>query len=369
VTLGYPLLPTYAWLGYPAVIAMALLIAVVVRWPATGEGGRLGRGGAVRAILLGAACAAHQLGWFIAPFLLVGMYAVRRGELPVRSALRVVATFAVIAGVTLLALNAPFVLRDGRAWLTGILTPMLQHAVPHGQGLIGISYYLTGGSGALDFYSYATVLFAVAALVASILFVRTLGPALTVIPWIAFYLSIRSQDGYYLLMTPLWLAAVATVSGTAFAAAWEPRLPALRGSARRLAIGGLLFAPALLCVGIAAATAAPFRMQIVSADAHGSGVRGLWRLQVVVENVSRDPLVPFFAVSTNQSMSAYWQRQSGPATLEPHQTATYTLVAANRKGYNPGTRDFFKLRAVTDHPQTLSSVTIPVPPEPARGPG
>ncbi|MFL5681230.1 MAG: hypothetical protein ACJ77B_11590 [Chloroflexota bacterium] len=369
ITLGYPLLPTYAWLGYPAVITVALLIPVVVRWPATGAGGNLRRFGVARAILLGAACAAHQLGWFIAPFLLVGLFAVRRGELSARSALLVVARFAAIAALTFLALNAVFAVHDGTAWLGGIFTPMLQHAVPHGQGLIGISYYLTGASGALDFYSYATLLFALAALVASILFMRSLGPALTVIPWLTFYLSVRSQDGYYLLMTPLWLAAVATVPRTAFAEAWQPRPGVLQGQRTRLATGGLVFAPALLCLGIAVSTAAPFRMQIVSADAHGAGVRGLWRLTVVVENVSGRPLVPHFAVSTNQSMSAYWRQQAGPKTLAPQQRATYTLVAANPKGYNPGSRDFFKLRAVTDHPQTLSSVTIPVPPPPGGDAG
>ena len=58
------------------------------------------------------------------------------------------------------------------------------------------------------------------------LFVRRLGPAATVLPWCAFYLAIRSQDGYYLLMTPLWLAAAATTPFSSFATAWQP------GSAR-----------------------------------------------------------------------------------------------------------------------------------------
>ena len=94
VCLGFGFLPQYARHGYPAVIALALLIPVVVRWPATGARGRLGRPGTVRALCLGAACAAQQLPWFLLPFLLAGLYAVRRGELGARPALGVVARYA-----------------------------------------------------------------------------------------------------------------------------------------------------------------------------------------------------------------------------------------------------------------------------------
>ena len=75
VMLGFPFLPHYARLGYPAVIAMVLLIPVVIRWPAIGAGGRLSRGDVLRAVCLGAACATQQLAWFVAPFLLVGLFA------------------------------------------------------------------------------------------------------------------------------------------------------------------------------------------------------------------------------------------------------------------------------------------------------
>src|SRR3954466_12475475 len=81
VCLGFGILPGYARSGYPAIVTLALLIPVAVYWPTTGAGGRLGRSGVLRAVCLGAACAAQQLAWFFAPFLLIGLYAVRRGEL------------------------------------------------------------------------------------------------------------------------------------------------------------------------------------------------------------------------------------------------------------------------------------------------
>ncbi len=59
--LGLGLLPTYGRQGYPAVLALALLVPVVVRWPRIGSGGRLGRAGLAQAACLGAACAAQQL--------------------------------------------------------------------------------------------------------------------------------------------------------------------------------------------------------------------------------------------------------------------------------------------------------------------
>src|SRR4029078_10754500 len=102
-----------------------------------------------------------------------------------------------------------------------------QPAVPAGQGLIDISFYLTDGSAALDLYSDAALLLGAGLLVASALWMRRLGPPITVLPWFVFYLSVRSQDGYFLLMTPLWLAAAATVPPSAVAGAPHPPLALL----------------------------------------------------------------------------------------------------------------------------------------------
>src|SRR5207249_5390271 len=93
-------------------------------------------------------------------------------------------------------------------------------------------------------------------------FVRRLGPALAVLPWIAFYLATRSQDGYFLMMTPLWLAAAATVPATAFATAWQPRLPHVTGDRTKSVLAAALLAPALVCVAIAAASPPPLRMSL-----------------------------------------------------------------------------------------------------------
>lgn len=354
--LGFGILSSYARLGYPAIIALALLVPVVVNWPATGAGGRLGRAGLLRAACLGAACAAQQLPWFLTPFLLLGIYAVRRGELPARQALGVVGRYAGLAGLTFLLINAYFVAQSPRAWLAGVLGPLHQHAVPHGQGLIGISYYFTEGSGRLDFYTYAAALLFAGLLAMFVLFLRRLGPAATVLPWCAFYLATRSQDGYYLLMTPLWLAAAATAPPAAFARAWQLRLPGPRKRTWRAVVAGVLLLPAAASVSVAALSSPPLRMSVTDVTSGGERGRGVWRLTVQVTNTTGKSMTPHFAVSSGPGMSAYWRVDTGPSSLAPHRSASYVITAPNQRGYHPAR---LRLRVVTGGPMTISSTDVP----------
>ncbi|MDF3150281.1 hypothetical protein PBV88_56375, partial [Streptomyces sp. T21Q-yed] len=140
-----------------------------------------------------------------------------------RAAALVVARIAGAAGVVWLLLNAYFVVSEPGTWIRGIALPLTQGAVIHGQGVVGISLYFTDGSDRLDWYAHASMLLAAGLLALFVLFVRRLGPAATVLPWCAFFLATRSQDGYYLMMTPLWLAAAITTPASEFATAWQPR--------------------------------------------------------------------------------------------------------------------------------------------------
>jgi hypothetical protein len=359
VCLGFGMLPSYGRLGYPAIVALALLVPVVVRWTRTGEGGRLGAAGLARAACLGAACAAQQLPWFLAPFLLAGIYAVRRGESGGRAAALVVLRFsAAVAGVWLLV-NAYFVVSEPGRWLTGIALPLTQGAVLHGQGVVGISLYLTNGSDRIDWYSHASLLLLAGLLVLLVLFVRRLGPAATVLPWCAFYLATRSQDGYYLLMTPLWLAAAVTAPASAFAGAWQPRPRPLSGPGRRparIATTALLLAPALACAAVAATGAPPLRMR-VAAVRHPTAA-AVSRLALQVTNVGDTALAPHFTLTTGQGMDPYWRVVRGPRTLPAHGTARYELRAPGGRFLLPRPGVRIRLRAFTASPQTLSSTDV-----------
>ncbi|MET7700070.1 hypothetical protein [Streptomyces sp. NPDC005485] len=355
VCLGFGLLPTYARLGYPAVVALALLIPVVAGWPRLGGGGR---GDWVRAACLGAACAAQQLPWFLAPFLLAGVYALRRGELGPRGAAAAVGRIVGVAAATWLLVNAYFLVSEPSAWFSGIALPLTQGAVIHGQGLVGLSLYFTDGSDRLVWYSHASLLLAAALLALFVPFVRRLGPAATVLPWCAFFAATRSQDGYYLLMTPLWLAAAVTAPPTSFTTAWQPRPAFLDGPGRRrarLATVVLLLCPSLVAVTVAATGAPPLRMHVLGTHrSHGA----LTELTLRITNADDSALRPHFTLTTGQGMNRFWTLVTGPATLEGHATARYRLRPPDGRFPLPRPGVRIRVRAFTASPMTLSSADL-----------
>lgn len=364
VCLGFDLLPQYAREGYPAMLAFALLVPVVVRWPETGAGGRLGRAGVVRAVCLGAACASQQLAWFLTPFLLVALYAVRRGELGRREALALTARYTGTALVSWGILNAYFAAQDPVGWLHGIMLPLTQNAILHGQGVVDISYYFTDGSSRLSFYSYASVLLLLGLLAATCLFVRRLGLAVTVLPWASFYFATRSQDGYFLMLTPLWLATLATVPASALAHAWQPRLPErLRGRRAKAAVVAGLLVPSVLCVAVAVASPPPLSMTITTQPARAH--HGLTSVTVRVTNKGSATLTPHFASRSGQGSSGWWAIRSGARTLPPHASTTYRLTPpGGYRGFPP--HQHLYLTVFTADPMTITSGLIPSKGAPPR---
>ncbi|MFJ2604220.1 hypothetical protein ACIO13_04415 [Streptomyces sp. NPDC087425] len=358
--LGFGFLPTYGRLGYPAITALALLIPAVVGWPRIGRGGRLGTSGLARAACLGAACAAQQLPWFLAPFLLAGVYAVRRGELGGRAAAQVVLRITGVAVTVWLLINTYFIVSEPGPWLKGVALPLTQGAVLHGQGLVGVSLYFTDGSDRLDWYGHASLLLAAGLLALLVLFPRRLGPAVTVLPWCAFFLATRSQDGYYLMMTPLWLAAAVTAPPSEFAGAWQPRprpLAGRHGRAVRIAAAALVLGPALVSAGIAVTGSAPLRVTIVGV--RHVGVRSVSRVTVRVVNTEAGALAPHYMVTTGQGMNKFWTVVRGPAVVPAHGTATVTIRPADgwfRLPTKPTTR--VRLRIFTPSPQTLTNTYV-----------
>ncbi|MFJ6116934.1 hypothetical protein [Streptomyces sp. NPDC092129] len=358
VCLGFGMIPVYARLGYPAVVALAFLVPVVVRWT------RMGAGGVAdwaRAACLGAACAAQQLPWFLTPFLLAGVYALRRGELGARGAAVAVGRIVATAAGTWLLINAYFIVSEPRTWIRGVALPLTQDAVIHGQGLVDVSLYFTNGSDRLSWYSHASMLLAAGLLAVFVLFVRRLGPAATVLPWCAFFLATRSQDGYYLLMTPLWLAAAVTVPQSAFTTAWQPRLLDGRRTARTVVAAGLL-APSLVAVLLAATGRPPLHLQAAAASRTPRAVR---TLTVHVDNTGDAALRPHFMVTTGQGMSRYWKVLDGPSSVAGHSTGTYRIQAPGGGFSVPGKVTRIRLRAFTASPMTLSSQDIRLERRPA----
>lgn len=368
--LGYDLLMPSARQGYPTLVMLPFLVVVVAGWTRTGRGGRLGRGGMLRAACLGLAAATQQLAWFLAPFLIIGIFLARRREMTPRAAAKLTLRYAGVSGGVFLLVNLPFIAQGPSAWLNGVFTPLVQHAVPHGQGLVDISYYFRDGSGDLSLYSTAALLLLVTLLIALACFPRRLGPAAVILPWLSFYLSTRSQDGYYVLLVPIWVISALTTDAADFSgagvAAWLRRWgrdgtgPVWErvGGMRRWAVLVPL-AATVGCLGFAVFTPPPLRMSVTHVRA-GSLPDTVTGMTVTVVNRSGSSVRPHFALTTTgPGLTNFWKVDSGPTTLRPHQSADYKLTTG-RGPYHRGPHGHVTLSAVTDQPMAISTTDVPM---------
>ncbi|HEY2794947.1 MAG TPA: hypothetical protein VGJ28_21490 [Micromonosporaceae bacterium] len=351
--LGLFLMP-FARQGYPEIIALPFVILAVNRWSHIGAGGRLGALGISSAIGLGLGCATQQIVWFMAPFLLVGVLLLRVGDLGTRRGWMIMARYAGIAGLSFAVINAPFVIWHFSAWRSAMVTPLVARTVPHGQGLIGLTYNILGGSGRLQAYSYATAALAIALLACFALFIRTLGPAMVVLPWPIFFLSIRSSDKYFYLMAPVWLIALATVRQRDFAKAWQVRFPRFARAA--LALG--LLVPAAGLATVAVVSPQPLKMTVLYVQPSKSSYTK--EIFISVTNTSGRSIEPHFALSTTVALSRFWLTSGGPKTLKPGETAEYALLPPVATARRSLLGVPIMLRAVSAYPETMSSVALPM---------
>jgi hypothetical protein len=156
------------------------------------------------ALALGLAIATKQLAWLFVPFYLIASTTSFGWREAVRRA-------AIAAGV-FVAANLPFVLWDARAWLLGVLTPVIEPMFPRGAGLVFLS--TDGGLPLLPIavYTLLEALAYVACLVVAWRARRTspeLGVVLAVVP---LFFGWRSLFSYFFLAPLFALAAVAPIA-------------------------------------------------------------------------------------------------------------------------------------------------------------
>ncbi len=351
---GFPTLSGFAVAGVNAIIAMTLLLVAANRWTATGRDGRLARGGRLRAVALGLALGTNQLAWFIAPFLIAGIYLVRSGDLGRPSALRVTGRYVGLALATFLAVNLPFIVWGPTAWIHGVAAPLTQHAIPYGQGLVDLTLFLRIGGGALNAYNYAAVTLYGALLVLYVAHFRKLGRTGLVLPMLALFVSGRSLAEYWMTM----IAVMAIGALTADEPAIKGALPLLRlrGGSPLVRRGATvaLFVPVVVCLAMALGTPAPLSMRILSAHSSPQ-LRSVAELRLLVENRSGRPLRPHFATNVT-GQSIFWNVRGGPPILAAHHSAIYRLVAPDPSSMPPnGTK--FMVEAYTAAPSTISSTS------------
>ncbi|MBW4040754.1 MAG: hypothetical protein HIU86_01315 [Acidobacteria bacterium] len=342
--------------GSPILIAIALLVPVVLRFDRTGAGGRLGRVGVLKGLALGAACAAQQLAWFVVPFVAVALYGLRAREIGHRAAARVVVRYLAAAAGAWLLIDLPFIVTQPTAWLQGILIPLDQHAIVHGQSVVDIPYILTSGSGALDLFSTATVALLAGLVAAILLFPGRLGPAVTILPVTVFFVATRGDFAYWMEFSPLWLATLATVPLRSFQHAWRPRPIDGLSTGTKAAVAVILVLPAVVLALVGALAPAPLRLGMAAAIAVPGKATQIAEVTLTAVNTSDHAVTPHFAYLAEGGTSNWWQVLKGPATLQPGARASYTVEP---KGERQTLVRQSAIIAVSDRPMTISSVRLP----------
>jgi uncharacterized membrane protein len=373
VVLGLPFLFDYSIGGDIVTMSIPFMLILAFHWTDIGRGGRLGRGGVLRAICLGVAASISQFAWFVAPFVILGIWCFRRAELGRRRATSVLLGFISVTVVTFLLLNAPFVVWSPRAWLTGVLSPLDQHAIPFGQGLIDVTVFFRLGGGNLAYYTYSAVLIFATLLIFYGAYCHRIWRAAFILPSVVFLFSTRSLSEYFIMMAAMWLVSTFSPGGgwqsdeesmplSQSAHAADPRRWSTNSPRRKASRTVALFVPvvaAVMCLVLAMTSSPPLRISLRSVESNGQ-FRSIWKIEAEVSNQSNSKVKPHFATDASGYMTTFWNATSGPRTLGPGQSALYTLVAPN-VGSMPGVTQPFVLQAVTATPQSISSSPLFTP--------
>ena len=350
--LGTSMVPADARAGYPAVIALALLVPAVAAWHRTGAEGVLGPTGFLRAAALGAACAVHQTAWFFVPFLVVGVWALRRAEVGGWRAVLTAARYALTAAAVWSVIDLPFALQQPQQWLHGLFLPLTQHAIVHGQGLVAVTEFLMPGSGALVWFGVAQLALLIALVVLLALRPNRLAIALPILPALPYLLGTRSSADYLVLFLPLWVLAALTVPTPPGGAGTRSHR---RGTAL---VAAALLVPAVVCACVAVLTPSPLTVRVVAV----SDVRGAVRsATVTVVNSGGVSIRPHFLSRVGTHPSFWWHTVTGPESVGPGRTARFLLTpdspATGRALDAAGDRAV--LMTNSDDPETLTTARFP----------
>jgi uncharacterized membrane protein len=358
VAVCLPSLLVPATIGLNAVLVVPAMVVVAHRWSATGRGGHLSRGDMVRAACLGLAAATNQLAWFLVPFLVTGMYLLRRGELSTGAALRLVSRYTAIAVAVFGLVNAAFIVRNPTAWIAGVTEPLTQSALPQGHAAIAAPLFLDLGGGNLALFTLSGAAVYGALWLAYVLHFRRLGPACFILPIIAFVFPARSLMVYFTVPLASWIMSLASVDRSDFARAHQLGVPVFLqqrlGDTRArtsVALAGLLPGAGLVAAGLLLPE--PLQIMILKVnEAHDYHTIGV--ITARVTNISDRTLTPRFNTFADLN-SRFWTVRSGPAELRPHTSAVYELAAPDQDSM-PHLDGAFRLQALTSGPPTISSV-------------
>jgi uncharacterized membrane protein len=333
---------SYAVGGVTDALFVPLLVGAAVSWDrfALTRGPAAWRG----PLLMGLAMAVKQTPWLAAPFVVAGI-ALESGQAAGwRRAAGDGARYAGIALAAFLAPNLPYLAGAPGAWLRGVLTPFSSHAVPAGQGLIGLSLSLPVGGGSLLAYNAAAVVVFAAAFACYLTTYPALKPAAFLLPSVVLFFAARSFGSYLVMLLPAAVAAAATVRrpplpGTGCWRHWKP-------------VAAVAVAATVVAVAVAVATPSPLAVSIRSVRTTGQ-LATVDQVTLAVANRTGHPVRPAFTIEVGTSMTAFWQRERGPVVLGPYQRASYTIVAPSYFAM-PSIGNGFQVLAFAQDPASVS---------------
>src|SRR5580692_1041533 len=330
----------YAVGGVTDALFVPLLIGAAVSWDrfASARGPAAWRG----PVCLGLAMAVKQTPWFVVPFVVAGIVLETRRTSGTRQAVRAGLRYAGIAAASFLLPNLPYLVGSPGAWLRGILAPLVDHAVPAGQGLVSLSLSLMVGGGSLLAYNVAAVVVFAALIACYVVTYPALKAGAFLLPSVALFFAARSFGSYLVMLIPAALAAAATIRRPQYGAPWR--------SWKWIAACGAV--ASAVVVGIAVTAPSPLAISIQSVQTTGQ-LATVQQVTLTVTNNTGARVRPAFTIEDGNTITAFWQRRQGPASLGPHQKARYTIVAPSYFAM-PSIGNGFQVLAFLGNPASVS---------------
>ena len=355
----------YAVGGITDALYVPLLLGAAYGWERAASG--KGRAAMASPVLLGLAMAVKQTPWLVLPFAVIGIACEARhrsGRWSVDAAARYLALAVAAFAVP----NLPYAVAAPRQWLSGVLTPFVNHTVPAGQGLIGMSLFLHVGGGSLFAYTAAALTVLVVLLAVYAATYPLLRGWTFVVPSLVLFFAARSFGSYLVMLAPVGLLAAARqlrVTDPAPAAVAADGLPSptddpLTGPWRSwllVVAGGM--AATIAVVGYALTRGAPLQVAITNIRTTGQ-LATVERIEVSVRNQGAAAVTPSFTVETGGVISAFWHVAQRTAPLQPGQEAHYTLLSPNQSS-QPAVSGGFAVAAFTSGPDAVSTSDVFLP--------
>jgi hypothetical protein len=357
----------YAVGGVTDALFVPLLVGAVYAWDRfpTSRGWAAWRG----PVLLGLAMAVKQTPWLILPFLVAGIALEANNHGSIGYSVKAAGRYLAIALGTFLAVNLPFMVLDIHAWFHGVLTPIISHAIPAGQGIVGLSLFLGIGGGSLTLYSVALIVVLVALLAGFMATFPISKVWAVVFPALVLFFSARSYGSYLVTLLPAATVAALTVTRgiaptgvrVSTAAPADPADPAPRPGLwpwwRWVIAGGVGAVAASVLVLLLVRP--PLSIRITSVRTSGQ-LATVEQVTVAVTNQTGSPIRPAFSVESGGSVTSFWLANHAPAILGPNASASYTLLAPNFFA-QPPINGGFQVVAFTSHPGSVSRSNPYVP--------